>query len=229
MSDRSEYHNFRVYCLRHPKNQMLYDPATGYGCTAEGCGAVVTIYGPNASEVNNDGTAPLADLAVVLRRMANKAGDRLVAMTLIEWADHLPAVDAELARLKRKAGEVETAKERTRSAKERTRSPLEQFVRTWVPYFDFPFDAERMRHVMDDDNGAAQMTHAFNALPALLEAIDDLDGESFGDNSWAANAEALINAAPDGYRIRAREGGGPEDLKASLALTFHKMLEGLIR
>jgi hypothetical protein len=51
-------------------------------------------------------------------------------------------------------------------------SDEEGFVRVWVPFFEWPFDAERVRNMSDDQNGGAQITRALNALPHLLARLD---------------------------------------------------------
>lgn len=59
----------------------------------------------------------------------------------------------------------------------------------------------------------------FNAV-AVAQPADDPD-------SWEANAKYLLDRCP--FTVRQREGGGPEDLKSSLVVTFQGMqmrLEG---
>lgn len=49
----------------------------------------------------------------------------------------------------------------------------------------------------------------------------DADDALNGPDGWVANATYLLEKCP--YTIRVREGGGPEDLIASLVVTFKNM------
>lgn len=51
--------------------------------------------------------------------------------------------------------------------------------------------------------------------------MDTINEVLNGPDGWVANAAYLLDNCP--YTIRVREGGGPEDLIASLVVTFMKM------
>lgn len=72
----------------------------------------------------------------------------------------------------------------------------EKFARGWVPFFEFPFDAERMDSAVVDPNFRAQATAALNALPGLIATIDEMEREAEEhDHSfelrWKADQRAI--------------------------------------
>lgn len=55
----------------------------------------------------------------------------------------------------------------------------EGFARAWIPFFEFPFDVERIEYASNHHNFRVQALQAINALPALLATIDALRERHF--------------------------------------------------
>jgi len=61
--------------------------------------------------------------------------------------------------------------------------------------------------------------------PDLAAEVERLRVEHEGPDSWGANAKHLLARCP--YTVRQRPGGGPEDIKSSLVVTFMGMQQDL--
>ena len=59
------------------------------------------------------------------------------------------------------------------------------------------------------------------AYARAIESLSRAPAEPAGDDSWGANAKYLLDRCR--YTVRQRPGGGPEDLMATLVVTFQGM------